>query len=269
MNRNRTLIIILSLTIFLVLAFVAAPQITAEPQEDSFIFLPFLGTPLVPVDDYETGFEESIAPWTAARWQNDIDYDVEHNDGCSGERCEMLDISVQQSFAYVIASPLIPGPTRSYSLSFLARFDDPDEKDQYGAILSADRGDEPCPGNNVDSCFNEYYEFRARYRDEGGEKYLEYRLRRNDGHDDENRQEGKDLIEWTRADNVNAEDWNKWEIRMRASGHIFIKANNREQAASVRDNGLLDQRYFGLVVHTNESGDAKVHFDNFRINKDE
>ncbi len=269
MNRPRALFIILSLTIFLVIAAIAAPPITAEPQEDSFIYLPFVGIPLVPVDVYESDFNDGILPWTAARWQKDIDYSIDHEEECARGRCGLLDILVENTFAYAIASPLIPGPTRSYTLSFRALIDNPDDKDQYGAILSADRGDKPCPGDNTDSCFNEYYDFGARYRSEGGEKYMEYRLRRIDGHDSEGRQEGKDLIEWTRADGVDAEDWNKWEIRMRASGHIFIKANNREQAGSVRDNGLMEQRYFGLVVHTNERADALVHFDDFKVFKDE
>ena len=110
------------------------------------------------------------------------------------------------------------------------------------------------------SCFNRYFESRSRYLNIGGEKYAEYRLRRIDGHDSNNVEMGEDLVEWTRAEGVNAEDWIKWEIRFRSSGHIYVKANSNEQPAYARDNKYQDQRYLGLMARTNEHSDALVHF---------
>ena len=112
------------------------------------------------------------------------------------------------------------------------------------------------------------HEFRARYRDDG-EKYFEYRIRRIDGHDEDNVEIGEDLVEWTRAEGVDAEEWIKWEIRFRSSGHLYVKADNREQPAYARDNKFSDQRYFGLLARTNEKTDALVHFDKFEISKED
>ena len=245
-------------TILLIVAWPAAAGI----QEDSLAYMPYVSSPLIPVDEYETDFTDDIGSWKAVRWLKSASYDVGHGDGS-------MDVTVKSNHSYVIVSPLVPGPHRSYAVTFKAKIKDPQDKDQYGAVFSADSNGLPCPGDNTDSCFNRYYEFRSRYRDTGGEKYFEYRLRRIDGHDSNNVEMGEDLVEWTRATGVNAEDWIKWEIRFRSSGHIYVKANNNEQPAYARDNKYHDQRYFGLMARTNEHGDALVHFDKFEIVKEE
>jgi hypothetical protein len=269
MNRTFSYLIVLAAAATLFAAGLAALPVTAEPAEDSYIFLPLVNSPLVPVDQYETDFKDGIGTWKAVRWHKDADYDLTHNAGCVGGRCEFLDVAVKNDNSYVIASPLIAGPERSFKITFHARLQDRQDKHQYGAIFSADAGGAPCPGDNADRCFNRYYEFLVRYRDSGGEKYLEYRIRRIDSHDSNNVEIGEDLVEWTRAEGVNPEDWNKWEIRVRASGHIYVYAENREQPAYTRDNKFLDQRFFGLVTRTSENKGAYTHFDNFKIEADD
>jgi hypothetical protein len=226
--------------------------------------MPFAASPLVPVDAYEAGFSEGIESWTAVRWNVGADTSVKHNADCHAGRCGFLDMLAQTNHSYVIASPLIPGPTRSYAITFRTKIEDAQDKDQYGAIFSADRSSLPCPGDNTDACFNRYYEFRARYRDDG-QKYMEYRLRRIDGHDQNNIEIGEDIIPWTLAEGVKIDEFNKWEIRFRSSGHIYIKANNDEQSAYGRDNKHKDQRYFGLMARSNESSNVLVHFDDYKI----
>ncbi len=269
MNRSFSYLIVLASAVMLFGAGLAALPVTAEPVQEYFTFLPLVSSPLVPVDQYETDFKEGIESWQAVRWHKDADYEVKHDDSCIGSHCGFLDVAVGNDNSYVIASPLIAGPERSFKITFRARLQDRQDKHQYGAIFSADAGSVPCPGDNVGSCFNRYYEFLTRYRDSGGEKYLEYRIRRIDGHDSNNVEIGEDLVEWTRAEGVNPDDWNKWEIRVRASGHIYVRAENRDQPAYTRDNKYLDQRFFGLVTRTSENKGAYVQFDAFKIELDD
>lgn len=268
MNRSQTFLAILTFTALLLVAGLAALPATADPAQDAFVYLPFVITSDAPVDFYETGFDSGIGSWQAVRWTEGAPHEVSHNDGCHFGECGMLDVKVSDKTSYVIASPLIPGPDRSFRITFRARLQDAKNTDQYGAVFAADRSGASCPGNNTDGCFNQYYEFRVRYRDDG-EKYLEYRIRRVDGHDAGNVEFGDDIIEWTRAENVDPEDWNKWEISFRASGHLEVRANNQDQPAFGRDNKFLEQRYFGLMAYTNESSETYAHFDSFKIEKED
>ncbi len=269
MNRPLSYLLILTAAAMLYIIGSAALPVTAEPAEDSFIYMPLVSSPLIPVDEYETDFKESIGSWRAVRWHKGADIAVKHDDSCIGSHCGFLDVAVNNDNAYAIASPLIAGPERSFQITFRARLQDRKDKHQYGTIFSADAGGGSCPGDNMSSCFNRYYEFLVRYRDSGGEKYLEYRIRRIDGHDENNVEIGEDLVEWTRAEGVNPDDWNKWEIRVRDSGHIYVRAENRDQPAYARDSKYLDQRFFGLVTRTSENKGAYAHFDNFKIELDD
>lgn len=272
MNRSHTLVFFLTLTALVLVAGLAAGHaaftVTAEPAQDAFAYMPFVVTSDAPVDVYETDFNEGIGSWQPVRWTSGAPHEVKFNDDCHHGRCGLLDVIVSDKTSYVIASPLIPGPDRSFRITFHARLQDAKDTDQYGAVFAADRSGASCPGNNLDGCFNQYYEFRVRYRDDG-EKYLEYRIRRVDGHDEGNVEFGDDIIEWTRAENVDATDWNKWEIRFRASGRLEVRANNQDQPAYGRDNKFLEQRYFGLMAYTNDSSEAYVHFDDFKIEKED
>ncbi len=275
MNNKPRIQSLIPLAAFaLVLAFVSIILIMAAPTaadapEDYFAFIPLVSSPLLPVDTYETGFDSSIEPWKAVRWQSNSSHVVAHGDECESSHCGFLDLAEQAAQSYVIASPLIAGPERSYNIIFRAKWHDPKDQHQYGAIFSADASGHPCPGDNTTSCFNQYYEFQARYRSVSGEKFVEYRLRRIDGHDENNVQIVKNLTDWTLADGVDAHDFIKWEIIFRASGQIYVKANNLEQSASARDSKYNDQRFFGLTTGTFLGDDALVRFDKFSIEKQE
>ncbi len=264
MHRSHTLLIILTVSIFLLIfGFSAA----AEPDQDSWVYLPYVARSNPPVDYYATDFKEGMVPWQMVRWQHDDGYDSWWEEGCIGRHCGFLNLLVSKAHSYAIVSPLIEGPTRSYVLTFRARLSDRKDKHQYGAIFSAD-ADEVCPGHNTNNCFNRYYQFRARFRKENGQEWMEYRLRRIDGHDQNKIEYGEDLMPWTRAEGVKVDDWIKWEIRFRASGHIYVRANNRDQPGYARDNKHLYQRYFGLTTRTSEKGKAFAQFDLFEISVD-
>ena len=261
-SRSHFLILfgfVASLTVVAALVLLLAGSAAAGPQADSMAFLPYVTSPIVPVDFYETSFTDSIEPWKAVRWQNGTNYDVEHNSGGH------LDVKVNTNETYVIVSPLIQGPQPPYEIDFRARLNDRKDKAQYGMVFGGDWHGAPCPGDNTTGCFNHYYEFRVRYRDVGGDKYLEYRLRRIDGHDGNNVAQGEELVEWTRAEGVDVDGWVKWTVRYGSRGHITFKANNSELSGSAEDKKYDDPLFFGIYAKAGEFGDTEARFDTFRI----
>ncbi len=253
----------------LLLLLVVAWPATAQPGVDSIVHLPIVTSPVVPTELYETDFDDSIAPWTAVRWQKGAAFDLDHEDGCDSGHCGFLDLDVENEETYAIASPLIVGPNPPYVIEFRAKLHERKDKHQYGAVFGGDWHSGECPGDNTDSCFNHYYEFRVRYRDEAGETYLEYRLRRIDGHDDNNIEEGEDLIKWTRVDGVDAEDWVKWSVRYNERGRITFKVNNSELGTFAEDQKYDDPLYFGVFARAGDNGDARARFNSFSIAAEE
>jgi hypothetical protein len=252
-----------SLITIILFALAAASTAVAGPQADAKTFLPIVVSPLVPVDSYETDFNDGIGTWDKVRWTNGANVDVDHNG--SG----YLDVEVNTKDSYAVVSPLIPGPQASYNITFHAKLHDRKDKAQYGAIFGGDWQGAPCPGDNTNGCFNHYFEFRVRYRDINGVHSLEYRIRRVDGHGGNNIEDPvKDLVPWTPATGVNPDDWNKWEVHYSNRGSIRVKANNLEQAESARDGKYTQSRYFGLYAKAGENGDTEASFDKFKIEKE-
>jgi hypothetical protein len=231
----------------------------------SKVYLPLVVSPLVPTTAYETEFEGSIDPWKAVRWQKSATYALGHNSGCDSGECNFLDLVVDKSDTYAITSPLILGPNPPYVIEFRARLRDRQDKHQYGVVFGGDWHSGACPGDNTNTCFNHYYEFRVRYRDVGGDTYLEYQLRRIDGHDGNNVEQGAVLVEWTRAEGLNGGDWVKWSVRYNARGRFTFKANNKELAGSADDSKYDDPLHFGLFARAGDNGDARARFDSFSI----
>jgi hypothetical protein len=66
-RRKKTQIAVLFVFVAL-LAAIALPAM-AQPDADSVAFLPFVTSPQVPTELYETEFEGSIEPWKMVRWQ--------------------------------------------------------------------------------------------------------------------------------------------------------------------------------------------------------
>ena len=70
MNQRQYYPTALLLVLLLLVTGISAAPITAEPDQDSFSYLPIVADPLVIVDYYDTGFDAGIEPWTAVRWRD-------------------------------------------------------------------------------------------------------------------------------------------------------------------------------------------------------
>lgn len=229
-------------------------------------YLPFVVGAPPAAESYETHFTDDIVPWAARRWSAGADYDISHNDGCDGGECGFLEIKVNNPAAYVIVSPVEPVDAPfTYKIMTRAKLLNRDDGDAYGIIFGGDGLAIDCPAADFSICFNVYYEFRVRYRDVSGDQYLEWKLKRVEGHDANNQNFGPDIIDWKRLDDGNADEWVKWEIEVHNNGQLYIFANNKKQAGSARDASYIQNKHFGFLGRTSGQGGAHVLFDRFRI----
>ena len=245
----------------------AEPDTPATAVVEVFTFLPMVvsGT-TEPAASYETDFTGTIVPWEARRWSQGPDFVIKHDDGCDAGECGFLDIKVNNSQAYVIASPMeaVQAPF-TYHIKTRAKLLERNDGDAYGIIFGGNGSANQCPTPDFSTCFTEYYEFRVRYRDDNGEKFLEWKLKRVEGHDANNQNFGPDIIDWKRVDNVNPDSWVKWDIEVHNNGQMYIHADNMKQAGSAKDSTYIHNLYFGLMGRSSDSGGAHVLFDMFKI----
>jgi hypothetical protein len=224
----------------------------------------------IPDQDYRVDFTDTIEPWEARRWTIGTAFDLQHRSDCDeGGRCGFLELEVQNDEAYVIVSPLIQSKPYPYNIEIEARLmpednsDYPPDQAQYGIVFGGNWNGQPCPVADFSSCFTQYYELRVRFRNVNDKQYLEYKLKRIDGHDANNQNFGPDLIEWEKVD-ANVKKFVEWDINVNSDRKISISANNKFVGSS-SDSTLLNNRYFGLEVRTGAEEDSRVKFDYFKI----
>ncbi len=110
-----------------------------------------------------------------------------HSDSCEGKICGFLNLEVKKSNEYVIVSPRVPAKPYPYNMETLAKIrSSRQDGDSYGIIFGASTNGQKCPVDDFSTCFNHYYEMRARYRDSGGKQWIEFKLVRVEGHDANN-----------------------------------------------------------------------------------
>ena len=227
-------------------------------------------TPL-PNQNYRDNFTDTIEPWSARRWSNGANYTYEHRADCDeGGRCGFLEAEVKNKEAYVIISPLIQSKTYPYNIEVEARLmpksgsDYPEDQAQYGVIFGGNWNGQPCPTSDFSSCFTQYYELRVRFRNLNGKQFLEFKVKRIDGHDANNQNFGPDLIEWTKVD-ANVKKFVEWDVNINSDGKIKISANNKHVGTAKTDTTYLNNRYFGVEVRTGPNNNSRVKFDYFKI----
>ena len=244
----------------------AGQEFSLAAEDDSLVYMPLIiGSP-TPSTSYNDEFTDSIEPWAARRWSAGPDYEIKHNDGCDEGHCGFLEMKINNSQAYVIASPLeaVEAPF-TYNIKTRAKLLNREDGDEYGIIFGGDYTGNDCPAADFSTCFTEYYEFRVRYRDDNGDKFLDWKLKRVEGHDENNQNFGPDIIDWKRLDGVNPDSWVKWDIEVHNNGQLFIFANNVKQAGSAKDATYINNHYFGLIGRTSAKSGSHILFDMLQI----
>ena len=136
----------------LLLLLVVAWPATAQPGVDSIVHLPIVTSPVVPTELYETDFDDSIAPWTAVRWQKGAAFDVDHEDGCDSGRCGFLDSSGEcRDVCDCFAADR--GPQRPYVIEFARPPARARGQAPVGAVFGGDWPGGACPGDNSGRLF--------------------------------------------------------------------------------------------------------------------
>lgn len=203
-------------------------------------------------------FDDDIIPWKRVVW--DGNSEVRHENGSDSGREGFLNIESFGDNSYVIVSPLHAGPEPPYNIETVVKLRSPRETgNQYGVIFGANYDGGVCPSEpQFNTCFTEYYEMRVRYYIVDGKHRMDMKLKRvnSDGSD-------KDLIEWTRARDIDEDDFVEWDVTVSSSGKISISADD-QFIDSVTDTRYIDNPYFGVIVR-NEDKDTEAKFDYLKI----
>lgn len=269
---SAILAVIVITTAAIMIGSVQAEQgLTLAPEEDSFAYIPMIiGNPAPPPSEsYVDDFEEGIDPWKAVRWNDGSEYEIKYNDynnGCTDGHCNFMEVEVKSGQSYVLVSPLeaVEAPF-AYKVGTRAKLVNRDDGDAFSIIFGGEWTSNGCPAADFSTCFTKYYEFRVRYRDVNGDEYLEWKLKKVEGHDSNNQNIGPDIIDWKRLDGVDADSWVNWEVEVHNNGQMYIFANNVQQPSSAKDSTYIRNHYFGLMGRSGNNGGSHVLFDRMRI----
>lgn len=222
-------------------------------------------TPTQVSGEFLDQFTNDIDGWAARRWNNGSDYEVRHRSDCEEDKCGFLEATVNSKESYVLVSPLASTGNYPYNIEILAKMKDRRDLQSYSIVFGGNWNGDTCPSANFDTCFNNYYEMRVRYRiDSSGDPFMEYKLKRIDSHNSSNQSEGPDLIEWTKV-KVDTRTFVEWDVNVSSSGTIRIAANNKP-VGEVRDRTYLNANFFaGLIVRAGDEVGTRVKFDYFKI----
>ncbi len=219
---------------------------------------------ITPGDNYYKGFTNNIKPWDKVRSSDGAESKLTHSDSCEGDVCGFLTLEVKKSNEYVIVSPKVPAKPYPYNIETEAKIrSSRQDGDSYGIIFGASTNGQECPVDDYSTCFNHYYEMRARYRDSGGDQWIEFKLVRVEGHDENNQPIGTDLIGWTKIEE-DPDALVEWDVRVKENADIVIRADD-EKVGEVNDSTFLNNPFFGLVVTSGTNGASEVKFAYYEV----
>ena len=211
--------------------------------------------------DYLDEFDDPDSGWEMRRTDSDInDWEVNY---LSADELELV---VDKTKSYVIASPLVPAPSPPYNIEVVARFTSQSEhRHLYGILFAADWNGTECPNSEFTSCFNRFYWLRVAWDEPGSSNpRLEFMLKRVFTFEEDNDPVSVDLIGWTSLGNADPDAWHEWDILFEEDGDIAISFNDA-LVATTRDTNSFGQRYFGLLGETRDIGGGRVKFDYFKL----
>lgn len=213
---------------------------------------------LTVIGSYEDSFSANNTGWAMRRTDTGEHLVTYRNN-------DQLQLELSGTDNYVIVSPMVPAPLIPYRIEIDARIYLPADRHMLGIIFGADWNASTCPVPGYTSCFNTYYELRLQYRS-GTTPYIEYKLKRIDGHDSNNEPYGPDLIDWTRVTGAVPDGWNVWAIEVEPDGDIkvFLGSTN---IGTVRDTTLPSfiHTYFGVKAETKQNDDVIARFDRVTV----
>jgi hypothetical protein len=257
-------------------------NISVWTEGEAGVFMPYLAHSFTPTPipvtptatpppsggDFQQNFTNRIEPWEARRWTLGTSFALTHDGNSDDGRQGFLNLLVQTDNShYVIASPLVGGPTPPYNIETTVKLrSDRNTGDQYGIIFGANYIGGPCPATDFSTCFTQYYEMRVRYYydDAADRERMQMKLKRIDSHNANNNNEGPDLIDWTRVRSVDESGFIEWDITVEEDGKIKISANDLP-VESTTDSTYINNPYFGVIVRTEDEPDAEAKFDYFKI----
>jgi hypothetical protein len=181
---------------------------------------------------------------------------------------DILEMQVDKTDDYLLASPLVPAPDKPYNIEVIAQFTD-GSKDRhlYGIIFSGNyNGSSQCPNTGFTSCFTSFYYLRVEWDETtANSPKLEYMLRRVWGFDEGNNMLATDLLGWSTLTGASPDGWHEWDILVENNGKITLSFDDAP-LATVQDPEPLPGNYFGFIVETRAQGGARVKFDQFKAN---
>jgi hypothetical protein len=217
-----------------------------------------------PSGNYLNDFTNDVNGWEVRRHDNGASFGFQHRGDSDGGRQGFLEMELTSTDSFFTMSPLVAAKKPPYNIEVMAKLKDPRDRHMYGIVFGGDWNGQACPTAGFTSCFNRYYELRVQYRDTGGKRFQEVKLKRIDSHDGSGEPVGTTLVDWTKGGNVGTDDWVEIDVYVSASGTINISWNGKF-IAQTNDPTLINQPYFGLQLITRENGNGRVKFDYIKI----
>lgn len=240
------------------------PHVQVQPTPTPTLTPTATPTATPPSGAFTDNFTNNISGWEARRARNGASYALTHRGDDDGGRQGVMQIELNSEDGFVIVSPLVAAKAPPYTIEFYAKLKEPADRHMYGAVFGADWNGGNCTAPSSPNCFNRYYELRVQYRDFGGQRFQELKLKRIDSHDANGEPVGPTLIDFKKGGNVGTDDWVEIDIYVAADGRMRLSWNDKF-IAETRDDTLLSQPYFGLLLITKENDDARVKFDYIKI----
>ena len=221
-------------------------------------------TATAPAGRFEDSFGSDISGWEARRSNNGASFSLGHRADADGGRTGALELLLGTTNSYVLVSPLVPAKQPPYNIEVVAKLKDTKDQHMYGVVFGGNWNGGACNAPGSGNCFNSYYELRVQYRDSGGKQFQELKLVRVDGHDAAGNPISTILQDWIKGGNIGPDDWAEIDIYVRPNGIITLYWNGK-YIAEKQDATLVNQPYFGLLLLSRENGNARVKYDNIKI----
>lgn len=211
---------------------------------------------------YLNEFTDIIDGWTARRSTIGANFDFAHRGDTDGDRQGFLELELSGRGDYFIVSPLVPAKAPPYNIEYVAKLKDVQHRDMHGVVFGGNWNGQACQAPGSANCFTHYYELRVEFNDDEDRQYM--KLKRIDGHDANGDPVGPTLIDWVNGARVERDEWVEIDVKVEADGTISISFNDRFRA-TIKDDALINEPYFGLIIANRDYDNSRVKYDYIKI----